>query len=286
VAIGSHLTSGRSRRISLEMKLRNSACLTLGFVSKLSGQEEIVILMYHSVDLTDDFYSVNPEQFRRQIEYLRRNYAIVSLDEMVEFVKEERDLPRKTVAITFDDGFDDFYSNVYPYFRKSELPATVFVATGYVGMKWPFSKAHQKMLSWEKIEEMSENNVEIGAHTVTHPNLLTISLTQVRSEILRSKLEIENHTNKKVDYFSYPLGRYNKPIVEVVKSLKFAAALGGGGTVRKNSKIFVLNRIQIDSSVDSVLFKARLTKAVDWTKKLEQIPRKILRRPSNDSAFS
>jgi peptidoglycan/xylan/chitin deacetylase (PgdA/CDA1 family) len=267
------------------VNLTNTVSLALGVFSKLSHQNETVILMYHSIDSIDDFHAVHPEQFRHQIEYLRKNYAIVSLNEIVEFVKYGRNLPRKTVAITFDDGLDDFYSNVYPYFREAKFPATIFVTTGYVGKKFPFGETHQKMLTWKKIEEMSENNIEIGAHTVTHPDLQHISLAQAKHEILKSKLDIESHINRNVNYFSYPFGSYKTEIVNAVKSSGFKAAVGEGGTIQRTSGIFILNRVQVDSSVSFMFFKVRLTRAVDWLRKLERMSKKILRKSSSGHDF-
>lgn len=249
---------------------KNIMYLALAFFSKLSLQREIVILTYHSVDSISDFHAVDPKEFRRQIEYLRLNYTIVSLDEIVDFVKERRNLPRKSVAITFDDGHHDCYLNVLPYFRKNKLSATIFVITGSIG------RVHG--LTWGEIKEMGKNNIEIGAHTVTHPNLRELSLQDAENEILGSKKEIEKHTKENVNYFSYPFGGYTPQIVDIVRSSGFKAGLGGVGTVRKEREVLVLNRIQVDSSVSFMLFKARLTKAVDWLKRLEQITKKILQK--------
>lgn len=261
---------------NLTRLIRNIIYLALAFVSKLSFQREIAILTYHSVDSIDGYHTVDPKEFRRQIEYLRKNYAIVSLNDMTEFAKGNGNLPRKAVAITFDDGYHDFYLNVYPYFVKNKLCATVFVTTGYTGKEWRFNDPPIKMLSWKEIEEISEKNIEIGAHTVTHPNLREINLKKAKNEILTSKKEIESYTKKKARYFSYPFGSYTPEIVDIVKSSSFKGGFGGEGTIRKDLNVFVLNRVQVDSSVSFMLFKARLTRAVDWFKSLEQIVKKIL----------
>jgi len=258
--------------------VRNIMYIALAFFSKLSLRRETVILMYHSVDSTNDFFAVNPKEFRRQIKYLKQNYAIISLDEIIDFIKERRNLPRKSVAITFDDGYHNFYLNVYPHLREDKLPATIFVTTGYVGKKWPLSSFKPKMLTWREIEKMSEDNIEIGAHTVTHPNLQEVSINEAENEILRSKEEIEKHTKKDASYFSYPFGRYTPEIVDIVKSLGFKGGLGGKGTIQKGENAFILSRIQVDGSVSFMLFKARLTRAVDWLEKLEQITKKILEK--------
>jgi len=264
------------KRSIVDICLRKVAILSLSFFFKLSLQRETVILMYHAINSINDFHAVDPREFKRQIEYLRRNYKIVSLDEIVGFVKGDKNLPQKTVAITFDDGFRDCYFNVYPYCQRYELPITIFVTTGYVGKEWPWSGARSRVLGWNEIEEMSQNGIEFGAHTVTHPDLQKTTLDEAEDEILMSKKEIEEHIGKNVKYFSYPFGRHTPKISEIVRSCGFEGAVGGGGTIHKSTQLFVLNRVQVDSSVSMGLFKARLTKAVDWSNQLEQIAKKIL----------
>jgi len=255
---------------------RNTVHLLLAFFASVNQTKEVIILTYHSVGSNDDFYTVTPEAFSRQMEYLRNNYSIVPLSEVVDFAKGTKEMPRRSVSITFDDGYRDFYSNVYPYFRKYELPATVFVTTGYVGKEWAFNEYGLEMLTWDEIEEISINNIEIGAHTVTHPSLKKENRWKAEYEIIESKREIETRLKKRVRFFSYPFGRYTDQVSEILKNSDFEAAVGGRGTVHKGSCLFPLNRVQIDRSVSFLQFKARLTKAVDWSRNIEQAVRTLL----------
>ena len=243
--------------------------------------------MYHSIDSNDDFFTVAPEEFKRQIEYLKESYSIVSLDEMADYIENSRKSPRKSVAITFDDGYQDCYLHAYPYLRKNNLPATVFVSTAYVGKEWPFEpyrsihRFRLRMLTWNEIEEMSKNNIDIGAHTATHLDLREADLKTARNEILESKMQIEKHVEKAVKHFSFPKGSCSQKTVDLVKSLGFESAMGGYPSSqegRKPSNGFVLHRVQVDSSVSLILFKARLTKAVDWSRQLERIVKKMLEK--------
>jgi peptidoglycan/xylan/chitin deacetylase (PgdA/CDA1 family) len=262
---------------SLRIPLRNMLLLAFAFFSKLSLQKASIILMYHSIGSNGAFHNVEPIEFMRQMGYLRKRYAIVSLDDFVFSVKDGKKPSGRLVSITFDDGYHDFYLNVYDYFRKNKLSATIFVTTDYVGTKWPFNGNQSKMLTWEEIEEMSANGIEIGAHTVTHPNLQRTELKQAEHEILKSKEVIEKHIKKRVRFFSYPFGKYNNDIINITKSSGFEAALGGGGTIQKNADPFALSRIQVDSSVSFLLFQAQMTKAADWYKTFEKIAKRFLR---------
>jgi len=212
------------------------------------------------------------------MEYLNDNCVIVPLAEVLEYVGKERDPEEKIVSITFDDGYQDFYLTAYPFLRRYNLPATVFIATGYVGGRWPFVEGHPKMLTWKQIEEISNNNIEIGAHSVTHPNLQEEASENVEFEIAKSKQEIERHLRKTVRFFSYPFGRYTSKITEIVEQAGFEAGVCGRGTVQKDSGIFNLNRVQVDSSITFLQFRAQLTEAVDWSRKIEQSARMVLGR--------
>ena len=276
----------RDERISnFSRHAKSFLCLTLSLVSTFSSQKEIVILTYHSIGLDGEFCTVEPNEFARQMEYLKSNCAIVPLAKVLETIRKEERPSKKMVSITFDDGYQDFYINAYPFFRKHKLPATVFVATGYVGKEWPLVKSHPKMLTWDQVEEISENNIEIGAHTTTHPNLQQMNPREAENEIMKSKEEIEKHLGRTVRFFSYPFGSYTKQILTIVENVGFEAAVGGVGTVHKGSDIFTLNRVQIDRPVCFLQFRARLTKGVDWSKEMEQIIRMLLKRKTSSTAY-
>jgi peptidoglycan/xylan/chitin deacetylase (PgdA/CDA1 family) len=94
-----------------------------------------VVLLYHRVSDTDFdplLLSVSPDNFDAQMTYLRRRYALLSLEELRGALKKGS-LPRGAVAITFDDGYGDNLRNARPILDRHRIPATVFVTTGYTG---------------------------------------------------------------------------------------------------------------------------------------------------------
>jgi peptidoglycan/xylan/chitin deacetylase (PgdA/CDA1 family)/glycosyltransferase involved in cell wall biosynthesis len=206
---------------------------------------------------------------------------VVSLDRIISFIKEGKSLPKKPVAITFDDGYYNVYQNAYPYLKKYRLPATIFITTGYVQKQMPLNQIQLRMLGWNEIKEMSNNEITIGAHTVTHPNLEQVDLETAKREISKSREEIEANIEKEVKYFSSPYGKDNEDIVNLIRSMGFDYAFG-----RLASKEFfqsgvnrlILSRTEIDSSVGLWMFKVKLTKAVEWYRKLEQTASNIVSR--------
>ncbi|MCW3975976.1 MAG: polysaccharide deacetylase family protein [Candidatus Bathyarchaeota archaeon] len=253
----------------------------LYLISRIKKEREIIILTYHSVGSNNAFYTVHPREFIKQMDYLRKNYHIVTLDEIVKFIHKKIDLPKKTVAITFDDGYLDNYINAYPYFKKYKIPAMIFITTGYLQKRVLLYNIPLKTLSWNEIKEISRNNINIGAHTITHPDLQKIDLVKANIEILKSKEEIEKKIGRQVNYFAYPFGRYRQEIIDIIKSIGFKAAFTSErGLIRQGDDLFRINRVTIDSSITFLMFKARLTKAIEWYAKIEYILKNIINKLS------
>jgi peptidoglycan/xylan/chitin deacetylase (PgdA/CDA1 family) len=249
-------------------------------LSTFSRRRYIPILLYHSVDTNDSFYSVSPSVFAKQMEYLSRNFSIVTLEEVLEFVIGKRDLPRKSVAITFDDGYHDNYVNVFPHVKKYGFPIAVFVVSGCVGKEMTLGKVPLRMLDWEEIADMSRHNVTIGAHTVTHLDLRRVDLNEARHQMETSKAQIEEVIEQPVNFLAYPKGAYNRDLFAVVKSLNFVAAFAAesDGIVSQGDNRYALKRVSIDASVNFLTFKAKLTIASEWYRKIEKTGGRLLQR--------
>jgi peptidoglycan/xylan/chitin deacetylase (PgdA/CDA1 family) len=254
---------------------KNAIYILLAFIAKATEKNEILVLCYHSVGSDKTLYSVNKEDFYKQMDYLRKKYNIVSLEEIMKLVEKKKDLLRSSVAITFDDGYLDVFLNAYPYFKKYDMPATIFVTTGYVEKKMLLGNKYLEILSWNEIKAMSKNKIEIGAHTITHPKLTQIDEAESRQEIIGSKMEIEKQIGKEARFFAFPSDAYNQHLINLVKQLGFKAAVGGVGVIQKSASSFVLNRVGVDSSINFIMFKARLTKATNYFRKFEQIIKKM-----------
>jgi peptidoglycan/xylan/chitin deacetylase (PgdA/CDA1 family) len=87
------------------------------------------ILMYHR------FFPQYVNRAEQQMAHLRRYYRVTSLTALGKLLKEGSPLPEKTVVVTVDDGYKDFYETAYPIFRKFGIPAILFLTTGYLDRK-------------------------------------------------------------------------------------------------------------------------------------------------------
>ncbi len=151
-----------------------------------------VILTYHSISHGDSPLKISPELFAEQMEWLRDNARVVSLGEIVAALASRRPLPERTVVLTFDDGFHDFYTSAAPLLHRWGLPATVFLATGYCGRTngWPGQPDwvdREPLLNWEHVAELARQGFSFGAHSVSHPVLTRLPVVEAQREILQCK---------------------------------------------------------------------------------------------------
>jgi len=177
-------------------------------------EQKVRILYYHSIGerVGDNYYlRIPPDTFREQMRLLSEEYDVISLRELVDRVKSGRKIKR-SVLITFDDGFKDNYTVAYPILQEYDLPATFFVTTSFIGQK--------EYMNWNELKEMIENGFDIGSHTVTHPNLAKIRLPKIEEELRVSKMILEQKLEKEINLFAVPYGDSHSIMAEVIEVVK------------------------------------------------------------------
>ncbi|MFC1621609.1 polysaccharide deacetylase family protein [Candidatus Omnitrophota bacterium] len=212
-------------------------------------QYVVPIIMYHRVDdrASVSKLSVCPDSFRKQIAFLKRhNYNVVKLEELAELIKT-KEIPYKTIAITFDDGYENNYTCAYPVLKEFGLPATIFITPALIG--------YEGYLTWDQVIEMSESGViSIGSHAMTHAYLPGLAEQKLNIEVVDSKRAIESHTRKEVFSFSYPVGAFDDNARERVRK----AGYGIGVTTNPGKDypphdLFAMKRVRISRTSDSML---------------------------------
>jgi len=208
-----------------------------------------VILTYHSISDGPPPLCIRPELFSEQMAWLSTNgHTVIPLADLVRALVEGQSLPREAVALSFDDGFQDFYESAFPVLRKFGFPATVFVVTGHCGATngWPGqpdSVEEARLLSWQQVRDLAREGVEFGAHTVTHPDLSQLPREAIEREILTSERELETQIGHPVRFFSYPYGRYTREAREIVGQIFKGACSARIGRVQPESDALCLPRI-------------------------------------------
>jgi peptidoglycan/xylan/chitin deacetylase (PgdA/CDA1 family) len=198
--------------------------------------ENIPVLYYHSVMVEPgNELRIPPEQFEAQIKYLsEHDYHVISLDQLYRFYYENGTLPKNPVVITFDDGYEDNYTNAYPILKKYGYNATVFAVTSYISSKG--------YMSWDQLQELEDKGWQIEGHTVNHPHLGKdkLSNTDLKRELREAKDILEKRFGRSVRFFAYPYGDYNTDIVGEVKEAGYLMAFTTErGWANKNNSMLV-----------------------------------------------
>ena len=131
-----------------------------------SGYRLVPILVYHNMDAQPKGRLVqSASSFEQQMRYLKtEGYHTLTLAEFLDFTRLNRQLPRKSVVLTFDDGYKSFKLYAYPVLKELGFAATLFVYTDYVG-------AGRNALSWPDIKALQAEGFDIQAHSKTHGDL-------------------------------------------------------------------------------------------------------------------
>ncbi|MFH1594355.1 MAG: polysaccharide deacetylase family protein [Candidatus Omnitrophota bacterium] len=198
------------RSIALIAAVAVIAALFFAGSSFLSNIYVPAILMYHSVgeegtalDGYGPKLNVRTKTFAKQMKFLHESgYDVIPLSDLVERIKSGKRIPRKTVAITFDDGLKNNFYNAYPALRRYGFPATIFVVTDFIGT--------EKFLTRDDIITMQEDNVIVGSHTASHKWLPSLPEELVKRELGESKRSLEYITGREVKILSYPLGGFDE----------------------------------------------------------------------------
>lgn len=113
-------------------------------VAKYFSRRHPRVLMYHRINDGNSTEGISVCSLRWQLKQIKENFRVLSLHELVE-ASTQNALPYNAVALTFDDGYRDFYDLAYPLLQEFDLPATLFITTGFVSgdlWLWPDQIRH------------------------------------------------------------------------------------------------------------------------------------------------
>ena len=224
--------------------------LHFGLATSVSANQVqgIPVLLYHHVNdqETPSPLSVSSKEFKRQLLLLRTHgFQTISMAQLSSFMRGEQVLlPFRPILITFDDGHADNFSQAFPALKEVGFSAAIFM----VGKN--FDRVNR--LTIAQIREMIAHNLSVGAHSMTHPNLVKATGTELRYEVAGSKKIAEQLLRTDVSYFAYPGGFYNLKVLEEVKAANFQGAFCvlPGLNRPERDNVFLLRRIPVFSYTD------------------------------------
>lgn len=239
------------------------------------------ILLYHEVvaEEPQEVHAVSVDQFTEQMAWLHRaGYQVVGLGDWLSARAGIGPvLPRKAVAITFDDGYLDSYTNALPILLEHGFQATVFLVTRLMGQssKWREGQlALAPMLTWEQVVEMAGQGIHFGSHTATHPDLTRLDDRSVLEELCRSREQIEQALGRPATTLAYPSNRFTRQTKMLAQQSGYQAACAcpTGYVGQAGADSFELRRITILASdtLDDFIGKVRgtLRRRLGWYKRV------------------
>jgi len=218
-----------------------------------------MILCYHRINpwYENDALTVNPEEFKRQINYfISKKFEFKNLEQYISFPKKN-----KKIVITFDDGFADNFLFAYEILKNLNIPFIIFLTVKFIGTEKLFprykDKEKDRFLNWNEVIEMFKNGVEFGSHSLTHPDLTKLEKEKIEKEIIDSKKIIEDKTGKEVKFFCYPYGFYNKEVIEIVEKAGYKGAVVNR---KRNMKItkYTMPKVGIYGHNNFFTFKVKI----------------------------
>jgi peptidoglycan/xylan/chitin deacetylase (PgdA/CDA1 family) len=192
----------------------------------------IPVLLYHSVSdhPTGQFgpYTVSRSQLASHLDQVNRlGFSTRTVGQLVAERAAGIPLPARTAVITFDDGFADF-DNAWAELTQRGLAATLYVTAGTVGgrSEWlaTLGAGDLAMLSRSQLLDLAADGCEIGAHSMSHPQLDCLARPVAAAEIRDSKDVLEQALGRSVDTFAYPHGYHDKAVKQLVAAAGFTSA--------------------------------------------------------------
>lgn len=215
----------------------------------------VPILMYHYVGAlpsdADDVrinLTISTDYFREHLEFLKsEGYSTISLYEIAQALTNGTQLPLKPIVLSFDDGHIDHYTNAYPLLKEFGYTGTFFIITQFA------DDNVQGHLTWEQIQEMAANGMSIESHTKTHPNLQDRDNDFLVYQILGSVESLEYYTQQDIYGFSYPAGRYDENVINLLKTTNIQFAVTTQyGAYHTSTDMLEAPRLRITNNMNAV----------------------------------
>jgi len=208
---------------------------------------DVTVLIYHRFG--EEKYpttNVGVERFREQLAFLRdNNYRVISLEQLVDSLKNGNQLPDRAVVITIDDGYRSVYENAWPLLKEFGYPFTVFIyvkATDHNG--WNY-------MTWNQVKEMKAAGVDIQNHGYAHDHMAFKSKETdmiqyragIRGDLSLSTKIMSDKLGVRPRYFAIPYGEYNRTLLDEIRSFGYdAILLQDPGSVSSDTDPFAIPR--------------------------------------------
>lgn len=238
-----------------------------------AGRRAMSVLLFHRVtdEIPGDGLTVSTHWFRRMCALLRNRFHVVALRELMDLLHRQAEVPRRTVAITFDDCYRDNL-HAAQILADYGLPACFFVPTRYIGtdhvFEWDRGLKPLANLSWDEVRQIIRLGHEIGSHSVSHADFGVIGAEEAYRELCDSKKTLENHLEAPARWFAYPFGgrdNFRPEYLPLVYAAGYEGCFSGyGGAIRPSMAGQVLPREPAPEFRSLLNLELHLSGCLDW----------------------
>lgn len=200
------------------------------------------IFVYHHIsDETPKSTSTSPKLFEEHINYLVKNdYKIWPLKDILNYLEKNKTIPKKTVAITFDDAYKSIYTTAYKTLKKYNVPFTVFIHTSAID-------SSNLYLTWDELKEMSPL-ISYGSHSHNHHFFIRETKENIRDDLKKAHHILKEKLNFEPIILAYPFGEVNESLLDIIKEFNYYGVTQESGSINKNFNKFKIPRFPINSS--------------------------------------
>jgi peptidoglycan/xylan/chitin deacetylase (PgdA/CDA1 family) len=202
-------------------------------------------------------------------------YTTLPFSELATRLTSGGHVPERTIALTFDDGYADFYVNALPVLQHHDFTATLFVTTGWLDDAGAFAAGCplDRMLTSAQVRRIADAGIEIGAHSHSHAELDQLPAAQLERELADSKALLEDVTGRAVRTLAYPYGYSNRRVRAAVAAngYRYAAAVANRAarspldpmasprlTIRRSTDMSAFERIARTDGLGRAFLRDRL----------------------------
>jgi peptidoglycan/xylan/chitin deacetylase (PgdA/CDA1 family) len=191
------------------------------------GYQLVPVLTYHDIGpQAKGRLVIGAKAFTEQMRYLKAHrYRVITLAEFHEFLQLKRQLPRRAVVLTFDDGYRSFLTHAYPVLKELGFTATLFVYTDYVG-------TGRNALGWDDLTRLTAEGFQVEGHTKSHGDLRrqpgeseAEHVRRLRAELESSQRLFQQRLGRPAKFLAYPFGAADDAVLAYTRESGFVAGL-------------------------------------------------------------
>ncbi len=207
------------------------------------------VIFYHHVQDMDaakekgqQNLTVSTSTFTGQMQYLKdKGYVTLGTNSITDFFDRGVAVPKRSIILSFDDGYEDFYLNALPILRQFGFRALVALSTGLVG--------NPGYLSWDQVSQIAGAGIEIVSHGWSHANLGGADVSLVQREIVTADGQLGERGYNANKVFVYPYGGYNSYTTNFLQSKGYTLSFTTvGGSILCKKQRLILPRIRIGNT--------------------------------------